>query len=110
MLRIICVILLTNLSFSLSGCASAPPLSAQAAQVRTITTQQAGSCKFVRVAQYDDRILSVGKDATVMRSIGENNLRNAVANLGANAMLITKEDSNWFLGTVSYQADAYNCP
>jgi len=44
-----------------------------------------------------------------MQAIGENNLRNAVGRTDANAFVVTKDESDWFLGTISYQADAYEC-
>jgi hypothetical protein len=65
---------------------------------------------FVRVVQYDDRILGVGKSATVMKAIGDTNLRNAVASAGANAFVLMKDDSSWFLGNVFYQGEAFLCP
>jgi hypothetical protein len=54
--------------------------------------------------------MGLGKDDTVMKSIGDTNLRNEVAAVGGNAYVILKNDSNWFLGTVAYQAEAYVCP
>jgi hypothetical protein len=93
----------------LTSCATAPQLTDAGAQVHTITAQQARTCKFVRTIQYNDRIIEMGKDPTVMKAIGENNIRNEVADSGANSFVLTKDDSDWFLGTVAYQADAYNC-
>lgn len=97
------------LAVVLTGCASAPPLTDAGAHVRRITTKQAQACKFVQTVQYDDRIFSTGKTPTVMQAIGENNLRNAVGRTDANAFVVTKDESDWFLGTISYQADAYEC-
>lgn len=94
---------------ALVGCASAPPLTEPGARVRIIDAQQAKACKFVRVVQYNDRILAMGKNATVMKAIGETNMRNEVARAGANAFVLTKDDSEWFLGNVAYQGDAYEC-
>ncbi|MCW7540433.1 hypothetical protein OOT46_21630 [Aquabacterium sp. A7-Y] len=94
----------------LAGCASAPPLSEAGARVRAVTAEQAKQCKFVKTVQYTDRILGMGKDPTVMRAIGETNLRNEVGLTGANAFVVTKNDSNWFLGNVDYQAEAFTCP
>ncbi len=94
----------------LSGCASAPPLSQRGAQVRGLLPGQVATCKYVQTVQYNDRIMGLGKDDTVMKSIGDTNLRNEVAAVGGNAYVILKNDSNWFLGTVAYQAEAYVCP
>lgn len=102
--------LATSILLAVAGCASAPPLSSAGASVRAITTDQAKACKFVRVVQYNDRINSMGKDPTVMKAIGETSLRNEVGAAGANAYVSTKEDSNWFLGNVAYQGEAYLCP
>jgi hypothetical protein len=93
----------------LTSCASAPTLTDAGAHVREITAKQARSCKFVQTIQYNDRIFEMGKDPTVMKAIGENNLRNKVGLSGANAFVLTKDDSDWFLGTVAYQGDAYIC-
>lgn len=99
------------LAVSLSACASAPPLTEAGAHVRKITTEQARSCKFLRIVQYNDNLfLNVGKNPTVMRAIGDTNMLNLVAAAGANAYVLTKDDSNWFIGTVAYQGDAYICP
>lgn len=103
-------ILVVTIALTLSGCAAAPPLTGAGASVRAITPQQAMSCKFVRVVQYNDRINGMGKDPMVMKAIGETSLRNEVGAAGANAYVSTKEDSNWFLGNVAYQGDAYVCP
>ena len=94
----------------LAGCAAAPPLTDAGAQTRPITSEQAKECKFLRTIQYNDRIYSLGKDPTVMRAIGETNLRNRVGAANANAYVIKKNDSNWFMGSVSYEAEAYKCP
>ena len=92
-----------------AGCATAPDLTDVGSGVRSITPEQAKDCKFIRVVQYDDLILGLGKNPTTIRAIGENNLRNKVGAVGANAFVTTKNDSNWFMGTVSYQAEAYRC-
>lgn len=92
-----------------AGCASAPNLSDSGARLRAASAEQVKSCKFVRVVQFNDRILGVGKDATVMRAIGESSLRNAVAATGADSFVVTRDDSNWFLGTVAYEAQAFQC-
>jgi len=103
---------LTTLTFVvfLTACASSPPLTDAASRVRFITADQAKSCKFVKVVQYTDRILSMGKNATVMKSIGEAGLRNEVGSTGANAVVITKEESDWFLGNVGYTGEVFTCP
>jgi hypothetical protein len=101
---------LLGLVTTITACASAPPMTDAGSRVRVITAEQSKACKFVRVVQYNDRIISVGKDSTVMKAIGETNLRNEVGATGANAFVLTKDDSNWFLGTVAYQGDAYTCP
>lgn len=100
---------LLGLVATLTACASAPPMTDAGSRVRVITAEQAKACKFVRVVQYNDRILGMGKDPTVMKAIGETSLRNEVGAAGANAFVLTKDDSNWFLGTVAYQGDAYTC-
>lgn len=94
----------------LSGCASAPPLSNRGAQVRGLLPGQVAACKYLQTVQYNDRIMGLGKDGTLMKSIGDTNLRNEVAAVGGNEYVVLKNDSNWFLGTVAYQADAYICP
>lgn len=94
---------------SLTACASAPPLTEAASRVRFISAEQAKSCKFVKVVQYTDRILSMGKNATVMKAIGEAGLRNEAGTTGANALVITKDESEWFLGNVGYTGEAFNC-
>jgi hypothetical protein len=95
---------------SLTACASAPPLSDSGSRARFISAEQAKTCKFVKVVQYTDRILSMGKNATVMKAIGEAGLRNEVGAAGANAVVITKDESEWFLGNVGYTGEAFNCP
>lgn len=94
----------------LASCASAPPLTDAGSRVRVISADQSKACKFIKIVQYNDRIISMGKDQTVMKAIGETNLRNQVGATGANAFVLVKDDSNWFLGTVAYQGDAYTCP
>lgn len=94
----------------LTACASAPPLSEQAKKVRQINLDQKSECKFIQVVQYNDRIDSMGKNATVMKAIGTNNIRNLAAEAGANAFLLTKEHAEWFLGQISYEAETFLCP
>lgn len=98
------------LAASFAGCASAPPLSTDGARVRAIDVAAARSCRFVQTVQYTDRIHALGKDTTTMRAIGEANLRNLVGAAGANSYVLTKDESNWFLGTVAYTGEAYACP
>ncbi len=93
----------------LSACASAPPLTDSGSQVRLITAEQARECKFIRIVQYTDRIMSMGKNGTVMKAIGETNLQNLVGEAGGNALVITKHDAEWFLGNIAYQGEAYSC-
>lgn len=93
----------------LAACASAAPLTDAGSRVRFISADQAKGCKFVKVVQYTDRILSMGKNATVMKSIGEAGLRNEVGLSGANAVVITKDESDWFLGNVGYTGEAFTC-
>jgi len=95
---------------SLIACASAPPLTEVGSRVRFISAEQAKPCKFVKVVQYTDRILSMGKNSTVMKSIGEAGLRNEVGTTGANSVVITKDESDWFLGNVGYTGEAFICP
>lgn len=97
------------IGMSLTACASAPPLTEAASQVRFISAEKAKTCKFVKVVQYTDRILSIGKNATVMRAIGEAGLRNEAGTTGANALVITKDESEWFLGNVGYTGEAFTC-
>ncbi|MGA0570990.1 hypothetical protein ACO2Q9_09755 [Variovorax sp. VNK109] len=94
----------------LLGCASPPPLSEAGARVRAITRDQAKDCRFVRVVQYNQREMTTGKTTTVLKAIGETNIRNAVASHGANAFVLIKEETDWFLGTMDYQAEAFSCP
>jgi hypothetical protein len=94
---------------AIAACASAPNLSDGGARLRAVNADQAKACKFVRVVQFNDRILGVGKDPTVMRAIGETSLRNSVAATGADTFVVTRDDSNWFMGSVSYEAQAYRC-
>lgn len=98
------------LPLGLIACASAPPLTDAGSRVRIVTEQQSNLCKFDRVVQYNDRILSMGKDPTVMKAIGETNLRNQVGSIGDNSFVIKKYSSDWFLGTISYVGEAYVCP
>ncbi|MFM1907991.1 MAG: hypothetical protein RLZZ591_1668 [Pseudomonadota bacterium] len=97
------------LVLAMTACASAPNLSDAGARLQAVSADQAKACKFVRVVQFNDRILGMGKDPTVMRAIGETNLRNAVAATGADTFVVTRDDSNWFMGSVSYEAQAYRC-
>ncbi len=97
------------LALFLAACASAPPLTEAGSRVRLISAEQARACRFVKVAQYNDRILSTGKNATVMKAIGETNLRNEVGAAGGNAFVITKDHSEWFLGNVAYTGEAFVC-
>jgi hypothetical protein len=96
----------------LAGCANAPAVNNSASRIRLISKEEAMSCRFIRIVQYDDRIYALGKSATVMRAIGETGLRNEVASqaAGANAFVLKKDDSSWFLGTVAYQGEAFSCP
>ncbi len=103
------VLLAIFLAVAIDGCASAPQLTGAGAGARSITPNEAKECKFIRVVQYNDRIISLGKDPTVMKAIGETNLRNQIGAAGGNAYVTTKNDSNWFMGSVSYQAEAYSC-
>jgi len=98
------------ISVTLTACASAPPLTEAASRVRFISADQAKTCKFLKVVQYTDRILSMGKNATVMKAIGEAGLRNEAGVAGANALVITKDDSEWFLGNIGYTGEAFTCP
>lgn len=95
---------------SLTACASAPPLTNNGSKVRIISVEQAESCRFLQVVQYTDRILSMGKNSTVMKAIGEAGIRNEAGTTGANALVITKDDSEWFLGNIGYTGEAFNCP
>ena len=92
------------------GCASAPSLTDTGSRVRLIQKDQAAQCRFLRVVQYSDRVLGMGKSPTVMKAIGETSLRNAVAAVGGNAFVLLKDDSDWFLGNVAYQGEAFVCP
>lgn len=92
------------------GCATAPSLTGSGKLARQIDVQQAKMCRFIQVVNYDDRIIGMGKDGTVMKAIGDNSIRNATGAAGGNAYVLTKEDDNWFLGNISFQADAYFCP
>jgi hypothetical protein len=49
------------------------------------------------------------KAPMIMRGIGRNNIRNKVALTGGNAFVLVTKDSNFFTGTVFYEADAYKC-
>ena len=94
------------------GCANPPAVTDAGARLRILTAEQAGKCKFLRSVQYDDRYYTMGKTPGVMKAIGESSLRNEVAIKApdANAMVVTRDDSSWFVGSVSYQAEAYTCP
>ncbi len=92
-----------------AACASPPSLSEQGARVRAVTREDAKACRFVRVVQYNQREVTTGKTTTVMKAIGETNIRNAVAGYGANAFVLIKEETDWFLGTMDYQAEAFTC-
>ena len=102
-------LLLIAFCVSLTACASAPPLTDAGSRVRFISAEQAKSCKFVKIVQYTDRILSMGKNATVMKAIAEAGLRNEAGTTGANAVVITKDDSEWFLGNIGYSGEAFLC-
>ena len=94
----------------LVSCASAPPLTDGGAQVRQITKAYSAQCEFVKIVQYNDRIDSMGKNATLMKAIGDTNIRNMVALADGNAFVPQKEDADWFLGNVAYQAEVFRCP
>lgn len=102
--------LLIGSLLALSGCATPPPLSEGASQVRIINPSQARSCTFIRQIQYRDRILGAGKDPTVMDEIGVDSLRNLVVMAGGNSLIITNPDSSWFTGSINYEGEAYRCP
>ena len=76
-----------------------------------MSAEQARKCKFLRSVQYEDRTYSFGKTPGVMKSIGESGLRNetVVRAPDANAIVISRGESNWFAGATSYQAEAYAC-
>lgn len=96
---------------AIAGCANPPAVSDSGSRLRMISAEQAGKCKFLRSVQYDDRIYTLGKTPGVMKSIGESGLRNEVAVRApeANAIVVTRDESSWFVGSVSYQAEAYAC-
>lgn len=71
------------IAVALSACASAPPLTEAGSRVRFISAEQAKPCKFIKVVQYTDRVMSVGKNATVMKAIAEAGLRNEAGTAGA---------------------------
>jgi len=102
-------ILTTLIMLVLSSCATAPRLTEGGAKVRKVTQKQAEKCAFIRTVQYQDRILSLGKEPLIMRSIGLNNIRNKVSAVRGNAYVLTRKESNFFMGSIFYEADAYKC-
>lgn len=96
---------------AIAGCANPPAVADIGSRLRMISAEQAGKCKFLRSVQYDDRIYTLGKTPGVMKSIGESGLRNEVAARApeANAIVLTRDESSWFVGSISYQAEAYAC-
>ena len=94
-----------------TGCAKAPQLTKSGSLVREISKQDAETreCKFIKTINYQDRLFSVGKTPMVMKAVGEANIQNMVGNTGATHYVILKSDSDWFLGAISYRAEAYIC-
>lgn len=92
------------------GCASVPPLTPAASQVRQITAEEAKACAFVRVVQYTDTINGMGKSYGLVHQAGDIGLRNKVGTVGGNAFVSTQADADWFWGHVNYSGEAYKCP
>lgn len=89
----------------LAGCASIP----DAAPVRIITSNQTAGCAFVGPVTYDEYINALGKTPARFQAIGEANIKNRAAAIGANAVVLTKQETGWFLGNPSFAGDAYRC-
>lgn len=95
-----------------AGCATQGPAAphADANSVRLIAADDASACKFVTTIHYFDTIVAEGEDPSVNKSIAEQNLKRKVAASGANAFVVVRNDSNFYLGRVSYDGKAYACP
>ncbi len=93
----------------LGGCATIDPLPPAASQVQQIGMNEAKACQFIQVVQYSSHVTAIGKNETIVRTIGENGLRNAVAAAGGNAFVLTNGSNDWFMGDVSYTGSAYRC-
>lgn len=98
--------------FVLSGCAttSIVPLSENGQRIREISNEESKSCTFIKTVFYvDSYFWKVGKTPSIMRALGESNLRNVVGESGGDSFVITQDDHNFFMGTVNYKADAFVC-
>ena len=96
-------------AFALSGCASILPMTPGGSHVEQISSTTAKTCRFLEVVQFSTTIYGMGKDPAIVRTTGENGLRNAVAAAGGNAYVLIAAHSDWFLGHVSYSGYAYRC-
>jgi hypothetical protein len=92
-----------------AGCATIPPLTAEAMHVRAITAEEGLSCTFLKNVSYTAKLSGFGKDYEMVHQAGENGLRNAVAQAGGNAYLDIRTDADSLWGRINYSGAAFKC-
>ncbi len=93
----------------LISCASVPDLTERGSMMREISKARSNECEFIKLVHYNDRIDGMGKNRTLMKAIGDTNIRNLSAETGGDSFVVIKSDANVFLGSIAYQAEVYNC-
>ena len=94
-----------------AGCKSfqAPPLSVAAEHVRAITAEQGLLCKYIQNVVYIAKLSGWGKTFERVHEAGEAGLRDRVATIGGNAVVLTRMDADQFSGRINYEGQAFEC-
>lgn len=104
-----CIVLFLGI---LAGCASsrAPQLTEAASHVEKITAEQGLSCDYLRNVDFTAKLSGIGKGYDVVHEAGETGVRNLVADIGGNAYVDTRMDTDTTWGNIHYSAQAFRCP
>jgi hypothetical protein len=94
------------LALLITGCAA--PMSKDGLQVREIQRDGTNSCKFISVVEASGGFIYSSLPEAKRDML--NKLRNEVAQLGGNALVITTSVVEKGFSTPFAQADAYKCP
>jgi hypothetical protein len=94
-----------------AGCKTfqAPPLTVAARHVRAITAEQGLLCKYIQNVAYTAKLSGWGKTYEHVHEAGEYGLRNSVATIGGNAVVLTRMDADQFSGRINYAGQAFEC-
>jgi hypothetical protein len=96
-------------ALTLSACANVPQSPGSDA-VRILTADQARACTLVKPVTFaESQVATVGKSPWLWQRLTEQGLKNAAAAAGGNAVTLTKDEGNWFVGTLNATGDAYRC-